>query len=284
MNTAKSKSVPYIDIKPFDRTTLLNDYFRMTILGSSNSGKTYYVRELLPLLCSYYNRVFIFTQEHNRIEYDKLLKEFASSLEVLSKKQAQLQEDIEKNENEAQIKKTLKKMGKTFSFTIYTGFNFSESIQLATGIKDSNYIKLTSKSKYNYGKEINLKPYKILIIFDDVISNKSSKDDDFLRFVSNCRHAQTSLIYLSQYLSAAYLNEGLKNNMTHIVLTKGNSKETRHLIKRDFLGPTVDAALEDNDNDTLIKETRNKLYNSIFNEPYTKLIFVTKDNSIYIDI
>jgi hypothetical protein len=126
-------------------------------------------------------------------------------------------------------------------------------------------------------------PYNILVILDDIITNKASKSDTFLKIISNCRHYQMSLIYLSQYLSAPYINDSLKNNMSHLVFTKPQSKESRQMIKRDFLGPTVDDALEDSDDTAQIKETRNSFYKSIYDTPYNKLVFITKNNLCYYD-
>jgi hypothetical protein len=276
-----------ISIPTFNKKILLEDYFRLALFGPSASGKTWWIKKLLKDLVYFYNRVFIFTLQHNKEDYEEILEKAEKEINKYKNKDI-LEKEIDVdggNGGEAlkDAEKDLKKLGKLFAYKIIYDKTFEEVMSLVQMIKSSNMIKIKSKTTDKIKEII---PYNILIILDDQITNKASKNEYFHQVFASCRHNHISIIYLIQYMNSEYMNDDMRNNCTHLAFCKPNSHNSRILIKNNYIAPTVDEYLETlnkEDDVELAKKIKSNILKSIFSDEYAKLIFVCKNAKIYYD-
>ena len=167
-------------------------------------------------------------------------------------------------------KKLLKKVSKIFSYNIFCDLDFATVMNVIDILKMKNMHN--SMPIFNY-----------LVILDDVISNKSSQDDQFLKLFASSRHSHFSMIYLIQFTTADYANNSIKNNCTHLIFTKPNSADSRKMIMRNYLDTFVDNITGMDDDPIKIKEIKKQVILKLWGpdaKPYIKLVYNCNDGSI----
>jgi len=151
---------------------LRGDYFRMMILGSPGSGKTYLtVNNILPAIKKKYDEYCIFTRPYNERFY---LTQFK------------------------------KRMGSHIPHIFTDVPNLMEIIENIKDLQKKN-IKTYDKTGHPVFKS------NILFLFDDVIQEKLFKDDRFLEIFINLRHLQISTILISQ-VTTKQISTAMKAN------------------------------------------------------------------------
>ena len=147
------------------------------------------------------------------------------------------------------------KYGKTKleTYKYYTN-DFDEVMSMANIIRDSK------KEEEN-----------ILIILDDIISNKATKNNEFLKLFASGRHSNISLIYSIQFMTHEYVNNSLRANSNVIVCTLPSTIQSRAWIKNNLIQNYILSKfplLTDNQTNKQISDK----YAEIFETKYDKMI------------
>jgi len=167
------------------QTDLKKSYFRMLVIGSTGSGKSYFVStKILPLLKDIYDDYVIFTRKFNIPFYKE------------------------------QFSKHMDDRTPTFKTDIST---LLVDVKKIVEAQENNI-----KSYDNLGNPIY--HTNIMFIFDDIIDEKLFKNDKFLEIFVNLRHLQISVILCSQIVNKA-ISTAIKANTNFFVFFRINSPE-----------------------------------------------------------
>lgn len=224
-NVKKTCEIDDKIIPEFDARLLNKNYFRMSLLGSSYSGKSWFIKSIYPTIRKKYNKIFIFTPKFNEEFYEEFVH------------------DIIGKNNKIKLN--------TYKF--YTN-NFDEAMQSVEIIRESKNAD-----------------ENILIIFDDLISNKSSKNDSFLRLFASGRHNRISVIYSVQFFTHEYSNNALRANSNVIVCTCPATISSRIWVKKNILEECIIRQYPKADNKKIYQLIDDK-YAYLFNKKYDKCI------------
>lgn len=111
----------------------------------------------------------------------------------------------------------------------------------------------------------------LLIILDDIISNKATKNNEFMKLFASGRHQNISLIYCCQFFTHEFTNNAMRSNCNVIVCTRPSTIGSRNWIKSQLLQEAI-MKLYPDDEDDEIKKKIIKYYNLIFKNKYDKII------------
>jgi hypothetical protein len=139
--------------------TLMDKYFRLIILGKSQSGKSYFLKNrIIKNVREYYDNLVIFTDEMNKNSY----KVTYQPCTIITKKHDEV------------LKKMTDKIKQSFVY-------------------NENNEKLYSKNGDL------LRPHNSLFVFDDIFSPKLIKSEIFIQLLCILRHLQISVIFITQH-------------------------------------------------------------------------------------
>ena len=236
------------NIIKFNHNSNLPNSFRMLIVGSSGSGKTYLLLKMLltPKFLDYDNLI-IFSTTINQPEMVLLKTAFDDGLS----KEAII--DIFNIQN-LYKEKTISKIVEIYKNSVD---------EIGTKIKT---LFSTDASKITLPNNLKPKRAKHLIIFDNVINNKNQ--DVMKQYFTRGRHNNCNCIYLSQNFYDLDKNN-IRNNSNFFIFFKLNNRD-KESIYRDIFSYSFD------------KEQFDKLYNDIFNEQYGYIAY-NKDSDTVMD-
>ena len=148
------------------------------------------------------------------------------------------------------------KSGKTKleTFKYFTN-DFDEVMVMANAIRDSK-----------------LEEENILIILDDIISNKATKNNEFLKLFASGRHSNISLIYSIQFMTHEYVNNSLRANSNVIVTTQPSTIQSRGWIKNNLIQNYILSKYPLLTDAQTNKQINDK-YSEIFENKYDKAVF-----------
>ena len=216
-----------ISIEEFDPKILNQSFFRMTLLGSSYSGKSEFIKMIYPYIVSKYSYVCVFTPEFNSDFYNGFVNDIVSS-------------------------KTGKLVTKTMKF--YTS-DFDEAIRTVELIRESNASCEET----------------VLVILDDLISNKASKNNNFMKLFASCRHSNISLVYCVQFFTHEYSNNSMRANSNVLVTTRPSTITSKKWVMKNLIEEAVCRVLWNGD-EKGIKKMSEILFSKIFAKKYDKLV------------
>jgi len=133
--------------------------------------------------------------------------------------------------------------------------NFGEAVTTIETIRDSNS-----------GCE-----ETVLVIMDDMISNKASKNDDFMRLFASCRHSNISLIYCVQFFTHEYSNNSMRANSNVLVTTRPSTITSKKWVMKNLIEEAVCRILWNSD-EKKVKKMGELLFAKIFEKKYDKLV------------
>jgi len=166
---------------------LNKNYFKMLIMGASNSGKSYFLMNtILPLLKKKYDEYCIFTREFNKREYQHTFR--------------------------TKMRKEPR---------IYIGKdNILEKIRKIMNAQRENVKKYDKRG-------IPIYHTNILFIFDDIIDEKLFKEPLFMELFFNMRHMQISTILCAQLTNKAIATQMKGNTDFFVMFRIGDMYQRR---------------------------------------------------------
>ena len=161
--------------------------------------------------------------------------------------------------------------------------NKSEFKNLITKIRNKQTDKKNIKGVDEEGNPIYKK--RLLFIFDDVISEKLVKSEEFGDLFTNGRHDAITTFFLIQTCSVV-VSTLMKNNVEISVICRFLNRNMKNRITMDLIDP-IDYYYTNKGKNISEKELRiktNKIYNKIvLNQEYGKIILCHKKCVIYYD-
>jgi hypothetical protein len=138
---------------------LKKKYFRIILLGKSQSGKTYFLENrIIKNIREDYDKIIIFTDDMNKNSFKKKFEPCSV---------------ISKNHEEV-LRKMTDKIKKSYVY-------------------NDNNEKLYAKNGDL------LRPYNFLFVFDDIFSPKLLKSEIFIELICILRHLQISVVFITQH-------------------------------------------------------------------------------------
>lgn len=208
-------------------SVVLQDYFRMLLFGAGQSGKTWYiVNVLLPLLFKKYQKVFVITPSYNQSVYKKVIpKQFLTCIDPTK--------FDDKNDLEVCFKK----------------------IQFC--------IEQTKVGKDETGHDVY--KWNSIVILDDVLSPKFSRSETMIQLFARFRHYQVSTIMTSNAWRVL-VSPLMLNNTTYIVMfnMKGDARNCAINQLMDYFNYTNERDGKKKAEKIFQDYIENKRYGSLF--------------------
>lgn len=206
-------------------------FFRMYIVGSSGSGKTYAMTEFLKKIVEYLDKIYVINPAG-----DKKVREVGRDVnlytEYSTSDNATLIDIIEHIKEDINVFKRYvryKDIYKRFS-----GLDIPDDVHLPSYLKtvgfESKEVKLLEMNNFERPNlayadyDYKLRPPNSLIILDDCVGSSIMKEgrSPLINFFIRSRHAKTNFIVLSQFFKA--VPKRIRSNFTHFVLFKTYDK------------------------------------------------------------
>lgn len=206
-------------------------FFRMYIVGSSGSGKTYAMTEFLKKIVEYLDKIYVINPAGDRKVRElgtevNLYTEYGSSdnatlISIID----HIKGDIDEFKKYIRYKDIYKRFKKLDipddthipSYLKSVGFE-SKEVNL---LENNNYMS----PPYAYDDfDYKVRPPNSLIILDDCVGSSIMKEgrSPLINFFIRSRHAKTNFIVLSQFFKAC--PKRIRSNFTHFVLFKTYDK------------------------------------------------------------
>lgn len=221
-------------------------YFRMLVMGKSNSGKTYFLlNELLPILVKKYTMFYVFTVEYNIGVFKKVLTKLGVD----------------------PVRQKLIKVPDTSMIPYAVQAIETAIIEDKTGEDEDGHTTFRDHS---------------LLIFDDLLDDNVMQSTVFRNLFTRSRHMQMSVIMISQ-ISTRAVTPAMKANTTYNVIFKMPGTQSRYAI--ELISDSIEKALlmkNKTGNDHAIRQMASKLYlENCENVEFGHLI-ITDDGKIHI--
>jgi hypothetical protein len=135
----------------------------------------------------------------------------------------------------------------------------------------------------NQIKEINSKVDKetlkmnTLIIYDDMSTNKLRYDNELSSLFTTGRHAQLSIIFLTQ--TPTYIDNSWKNNIDLYFIFKLRANRYKDYIYENILSEEIE--IEGIEKEDIQKKIILGIYNKIISEPYHCLVLDMENGTIF---
>lgn len=263
---------PKIIIPKFEVDRLQSSPFRMVVFGSSQSGKTYYIENIIwPKIKETFDKVVVFTQDYNNNRYKQHFSPQIIQKMVRVTKKGPLGVNVTENIEVPMIYNNVDEIPKII-----------ESIKIQQ-MADTIKKKGTNENRLDENGNPVFK-YDILLIFDDIIDEKLVRSDDFRKLFGTLRNVHISTIFIIQSTSTV-ITPFMKNNTNIFVLCKMTHSRDKSEIFKIF-EPALDEFLRENmesgyDERNLRKYMEKVYKDCISSKKYGKLITDVDNNLIY---
>lgn len=213
-------------------------FFRMIVFGSSQSGKTYFVLNiLLPSIINSYDTIYVFTTKGNKKSYENKFDEL----------------NLKKNDQ---------------NYEIITK-NYIEELENLRDQQEDNVIGTNDIGENIYGSNV-------LIIWDDILDGKVTKQKPFRDMFTNMRHLQFSTIFLTQIVNKVITTD-MKANTSYFVIFKighyDQRREALKLIKGSIGLPT--------DSDKMAQAKALKCYHENIQNPEYGYLIISERSELF---
>lgn len=250
--------------KPFDFEKFRDPSLRTLIIGPSGSGKTSLLtQKIYPIIKTLFHIVYIITLPKNTEIYTKMLPKNQTITETIIK-------NGEKTKVQTKVPRAI------FKYPSSPG-------DIDVYIKELMKFQNSTKKRYN-----------VLLIYDDIYSEKLKSSDEFVQQFTNFRQYNISVFFLIQTLTALFSNTIL-GNLSYLIFFNVNTNYFRNQVKREYIEPAINnfwakfyaANYKTQQIKPLLskKETEyiaDLVYaNNLITKPYSALIYSFQDSMLY---
>jgi len=200
-------------------------FFRMYIVGSSGSGKTYAMTEFLKKIVDYLDKIYVINPAGDKKvrEIGKNVSQYIEYSTSDNNTLVSIFEQIKDDINEFKLYQGYKDIYKKF-----IKLDIPDDVHIPSFLRSNNFenkeIKLLESNNFEKPSiayedfDFKLKPPNNLIILDDCVGSSIMKEgrSPLTNFFIRSRHAKTNFIILSQYFKAC--PKRIRSNFTHFVI------------------------------------------------------------------
>lgn len=228
------------------------DSFRMIIYGATQTGKTYFLRHhLLEQVADKFDKIYVFTVNHNKDTYTKILHEKLKYIE-----------------------------GETYD--VFTDPNpdfILQMISVLGALRDKMYKtdKYTDEGDPIYGGEW-------LYVFDDILNKTLTSDPEFRALFVAGRHQGISVVMITQVTNDV-ITTAIKGNTDMVVIFPiYNTFQRREILARitEALIKRHDDRHEEVNSNSLVHEARSILSEILGDTNKYRFIMIDQQNDIVV--
>jgi len=191
-------------VKPINLNEFKNVSNRVIIVGPSGSGKTYlFTKIIYPHIKQLFHIIHVITIEKNRKKYEDMIPKDLIMFENINGKK------------------------KAVPFP-----------KLFITISENPHTIVSMIAKIKEFQDETKKKYNILLIYDDIYSEKLKDYPQFIQQFTNFRENNISVYFLIQTLTKVF-SQTILENLSHIVFFRSNSTYFQNMSKSRFIEEAV---------------------------------------------